>query len=103
MANPPLTVSEEWYEVLVLQRALLGAQEGGPTTGPPDLDVTRELINGFARLTVLLELQKARVPQMELGHHYTMVRKWVIGVEDQVHQLGQGSLGIMRVLKRCGY
>lgn len=74
-----------------------------PATGPDQLNVTREITLTLARLAVLLEWQKARVEQMELGIDYTMVNRWVRGTAAEVEGLGLSHLGIVRVLTKRGY
>lgn len=92
---------DDWDELLKVQRILLGDVE--LATGPVEIDVTREIVNSMARLTVLLDMQAERIKLMELGHNYTMVSRWVKLAAKELHSLGQGSFGIMKVLRKLGY
>lgn len=92
-----------WYDLLASERAAAYDAGDAPATGPELLNVTQEIGTTLVRLAVLLEWQKARVEQMELGIDYTMVNRWIRGTAAEVEGLGLSHLGIARVLTKRGY
>lgn len=76
-----------------------------PPTGPPELDVTNEIIRTLARSYCLLQYQKARISLMgpELGRNYTMVNQWRRNAAAMIESLGITSIGLSKTLTQCGF
>lgn len=99
-----ITLNEQWCKLLEQRRQSFDLKATEiPATGPEPLNVTSEITHTLVRLAVLLEWQKARVQQMELGIDYTMVNRWVNGTAAEIEGLGLTHLGIARVLTKRGY